>query len=298
MAKQTNDYTGSCYIGVVGPDSDYTECRDSIQNMVRGPADELRFVRATKGYEARQLHLNNFIASKHDFILFCDHDQIFPADTLARLRGHGLPYVSGYYMRRRLSPLLPVWYEYPARNAFPYKPWTEEPERGKLHRLGASGWGCVLIHRAVILEVRKLLKGEPEIIEDDMDIWPYDLNAIGAAIRGLEELRDTPIGENHLPALSAHVDTLRREIRPLRCKKDAVGSDLRFPFFAREAGFTLWGDPDVRVGHMLHYSLTPDDWTRSIGDKERAEIQALLRREQDPERKQIQAARHAFWGVK
>jgi hypothetical protein len=42
--------------------------------------------------------------------------------------------------------------------------------------------------------------------------------------------------------------------------KDMVGSDVRFPFFAREAGFILMGDPDVKCQHIIPYPLDPDDF--------------------------------------
>lgn len=286
------------YIGIVGGDHDYPECRDSIQAIDRTTRDEMRFIRATKGYEARQLHINQFLDGGHDWILLLDHDQIFPTDTLTRLRSHNLPYVSGYYMRRRFAPILPVWYEYGAKNAFPMKPWTGEPERGKLHKLGASGWGCILMHRSVILAVRAILDGEREVIEDDMDVWPYDLIKIMTSLRALEAIADDPpVHDVLMPALRSHVQVLRDEIRPLRGKKDAVGSDLRFPFFAREAGITLWGDPDCRVKHLLHYPLSPDDYTVSITDEARAIIAKNIAKEQTEERKAIREALAAM-GVK
>jgi hypothetical protein len=232
---RNTEYTGSCLIGVVGSDLEYVESRDSIMALEYFKGDQMRFIRATKGYEARQMILDEFMASEHAFCLFLDQDQTFPVDTLTRLRAHKLPYVSGYYLRRRFNPILPVWLEYSEKNELPYLPWTREPERGKLHKLGASGWGCILVHRDVVTAVRSVLKGEKEILEDDMDVWPYDLRKV---LKGEEQ------------------------IRPLRAdKSETIGSDIRFPFFAREAGFTLYGDPDVRCGHMAHYEIHPDDYS-------------------------------------
>jgi hypothetical protein len=216
-----------------------------------------------------------------------DHDQIFPADALERLRAHNLPYVSGYYLRRRFNPILPVWYEYGETNTFPMRPWTSEPERGQLHRLGASGWGCLLVHRQVIEAVKPLLKGEPEIIEDDMDLWPMDLERVMNAICQIE-------GSSTWSTVKHYARILRQEIRPLRAKKDIVGSDLRFPFFAREAGFTLYGDPDVRCGHVTHYPLCPDDFSRAVTEDLRAEIDQLIDAEQDSERQAIATALEAL----
>ena len=111
--------------------------------------------------------------------------------------------------------------------------------------LGASGWGCVLIHRAVVEDTRaKVLKGEWDVIEDEMTFWPYDATVVMAALN------------------SGDLATLRRELRPLRGQFDRqpIGSDIRYPFYARAAGHSLWGDPDVRPGHVVSYALSGDDY--------------------------------------
>ena len=256
------EYEGSCYVGVVGPEIDIAECWASIQNVKLRPGDEgpKRFS-ATKGYEARQQHINIFMQSKHDFILLLDHDQLFEPDTLEHLRSHKLPYVSGLYMRRQLHPVAPVWFR-PFAGAWPMEPWVGKVERGKLHKIGASGWGCVLIHREVIEAVRKITKGEWDVLEDDMDVWPYDLLNIMSALRGIRYLVDSRPDESALyPSLKHHLETLEAEIRPLRADSSSiVGSDIRFPFYAKAAGFQLYGDPDVRCGHNINYILSPNDY--------------------------------------
>ena len=255
------EYVGSCYIGVVGPETDFVLSYESINAIIRRNGDStIERTMATKGYEARQWHINKFIESHHDFIFLLDHDQIFEPDCLERLRSHKLPFVSGLYMRRQINPMAPVWFR-EFRGKWPLDPWIGAPERGKLHKLGASGWGCVLIHRDVILAVRELLKGEWEVLEDDMDIWPYDIDTVMAAIKGMRALVDeAPVASTMLPALDHHVKTLESEIRPLRADRDQIGSDIRFPFFALQAGYQLMGDPEVRCGHMLNYTLKPDDY--------------------------------------
>lgn len=227
-------YDGTCYIGVVGPDSIPTLAVISIMNIKRREGDGVpEFRMGTKGYETRQMCIDRFMASKHDFLLLLDHDMIFAPDTLERLRSHRLPYVSGLYMRRRHNPILPVWFQ-PYDGSFPFRRFTAVPERGRLHPIGASGWGCILIHREVIEKTRQILRGEPDVIEDDMDVWPYDLDEVLAG---------------------------REQLQPLRTRKDAiVGSDVRYPFYAYHAGFQLYGDPDVRPAHILDYPLTPDDY--------------------------------------
>jgi len=78
---------------------------------------------------------------------------------------------------------------------------------------------------------------------------------------GLQALvNEKPARVNLLPALAAHTQALTEEIRPLRGAKDTIGSDIRFPFYAKLAGFQLMCDSGVRAEHMLNYPLTADDY--------------------------------------
>lgn len=289
MSKPKKEYTGSAYIAVVGGENENGICRDSIDAIARRPGDTFPvYARGTKGFENRQAHINRFLKTQLDFILFLDHDMVFAADTLERLRAHKLPYVSGYYMRREYAPMMPIWFE-PFRG-FPMTPFTGLAERGKLHKIGASGWGCVLVHREVVLAVRELLKGEDEIIEDDMDVYPYDLKEIMWAIGGLKMLiKERPAMSTLMPALEKHVGTLEREIRPLRALKNNIGSDIRFPFYALKAGFQLWGDPDVSPSHITAYPLTQNDYNATTPDF-RETARKGVAKGRNKERRQILAA--------
>lgn len=224
----------STYIGVTGGDVIPVSAALSIFAITRQPGDSIpQFGIGTKGYTTRQIHFNLFMESQHDAMLLLDHDMIFAPDTLERLRGHGRPFVSGYYLRRNHNPIAPVWNE-PFSGQWPLVPWLTDPERGVLHRVGSSGWGCIYIEREVVVKTRAILRGEPDVIEDDMDVWPYDLAAV---LRGEEQLR------------------------PLRGDKSIIiGSDIRYPFYALAAGYQLYGDPDVRPAHILDYPLSPDDF--------------------------------------
>lgn len=229
------EYKGSCYIAVVGSESEFGPCRDSVEAIERKPKDERpQYIRATKGYEARQMHINNwYYKTKHPFILMLDGDMIFPSNTLKRLRAHKRPFVSGFYMRRTIRPVAPVWFEQGKAGEMPMRPMMAVLEKDKTYPIGASGWGCILIHRDVITDMKPILKGEPEVIEDDMDVYPYDLREVLAG---------------------------REQLRPLRGMKDAVGSDIRFPFYARLAGYELMGDTGVLCQHITNYPVSIDDW--------------------------------------
>lgn len=227
-------YSGTVYIGSTGADVAPLKSLSSIVNIQKRDGDEGPYLLSgTKGYNIRQVHLNNFMESDHDFILFLDHDMVFQPDTLERLRKHKLPYVSGYYLRRQFDPMYPVWY-HPFSGEWPHEPFLQAPMDDTLYPLGGSGWGCVLMHRDVVTATREILHGELEIIEDDMDVWPYDLKEVLAG---------------------------RDSLRPLRgIKTDLVGSDVRFPFYAGYAGFQLIGDPMVHPKHVTPYEIDKADY--------------------------------------
>lgn len=254
-------YFGSCYIGVVGGEQEYGPCRDSIEAIVTRKKDSgPHFNRGTKGYESRQTHLNNWYhGTKHPFLLLLDHDMIFPPNTLERLRIHRKPFVSGFYMRRTIRPVYPVWFEQGQPGVMPMKPMTAALEKNKAYPIGASGWGCMLIHRDVVTATRKLLKGEADIAEDDMDIYPYDFGKVMKARQYvLDASQGKPMDEKKVQFV---LETFVNEIKPLRGIKDEiVGSDIRFPFFARLAGFELLGDTGVECYHVTPYPVALDDW--------------------------------------
>jgi hypothetical protein len=79
---------------------------------------------------------------------------------------------------------------------------------------------------------------------------------------------------------------LCEEIRPLRGVKDTVGSDIRFPFFAKMAGYQLYCDSGVRCDHVINYPLSPDDYNATPQDKT-AELRANIRKGMIRERKRI-----------
>jgi len=257
MAKE---YKGAVYIAVVGSENEIGVCRDSIDRIVKRKSDSgPHYIRATKGYEARQMHLNNWYdETKLPFMLLLDSDMMFPPETLEKLRIHKKPFVSGFYMRRTIRPVAPVWFERGEVGKMPMQPMTAALEKDKLYPIGASGWGCMLIHRDVVTATRKVLKGEPDIIEDDMDLFPYDVKKLIKARQIiLDSLNGVAVGEDKAKFA---LETFVNEIRPLRGVKDAVGSDIRYPFYARMAGFDLYGDTGVLCEHMTSYPISINDW--------------------------------------
>jgi len=111
------------YIGVVGSDLEYGSARDTIEAIVRRPGDSIQYVRATKGFEARQRHIDAFMATHHDFICLLDQDMVFQPETVAHFRSLNKPYISGFYLRRLTDPIAPAHMLHP-----------EGPEASKVFR--------------------------------------------------------------------------------------------------------------------------------------------------------------------
>ncbi|HEY5987270.1 MAG TPA: hypothetical protein VIV12_12985 [Streptosporangiaceae bacterium] len=225
---------GTAYIGVATSEVVVGQAQRSVYAIYRRPGDEGPvFGEFTKGAEARQHFAVQFMKSQHSWLLYLDGDMLFPVDTLERLRCHGLPCVSGLYFRRTYDLVLPIWYEDDPTFCWPMMPFRETPHSGRLYRLGGTGFGCWLIHRSAFEAVTPLLKGEPYVWQDDMDVWPYTLSEIRAG---------------------------RETLRPLRGTKDQVGADIRLSFFIRQAGIPIWGDPAVACGHYVQYPLGLQNW--------------------------------------
>lgn len=225
---------GTAYIGIATSETVIGAAQRSIGAMYRRPGDgNPIFGEFTKGAEAREYFAREVLASSHSWILYLDGDMLYPPNLLERLRCHGLPCVSGHYVRRKEGLILPIWYEDDPEFHWPMMPFRGTPQQGRMYRLGATGFGCWLIHRCVFEAVEPLLKGEAFVWQDDMDVWPYDLKEVLAG---------------------------REQLRMLKGTKDQVGADVRLSYFIRRAGFPIWGDPDAFCGHYIQYPLSLTDW--------------------------------------
>lgn len=269
------DPNGSVLTAVAGAGTAHIKCWASVIAMERREQDcpTPLFGWGTKGYEVRQRAINTFLDSDFEWLLMLDGDMVFESDTLEKLRAHEKSYVSGYYVHRNVERPVPIWYQFPDDpTLLDPIPFFDVPESGRLHPLGGSGWGCVLLHRSVIEDTRPLLYGEWEVLEDDMDVWPYD----AAEINGLIDTALIQVAYQDT-RLDDTLNCLAEKFRPLRPagKREPMGSDIRFPFFARQAGHILYGDPDVRPGHMVNFPMTAAQYTE-MPDDERERFIALL----------------------
>ena len=110
------------------------------------------------------------------------------------------------------------------------------------------------------------------------------------AIQGIKELEETkPPARVLRAALKEYSAILNKEFRPLRGgKHDIVGSDIRYGFYARQAGYTLMGDSGIVCGHMTNYPLTLNNWMEA-DDAYRAKVGEEWRKHILEERKKVQS---------
>lgn len=133
------------------PTAKYVECDtfksifDAVKQLPDGyEADFQCFF----GYQVDQVR--NLIASwacNYDYLFSVDHDVTFAPDTLAKMIGYDVSYVSGIYRQRVEEQHLEI-YDLDLRRMS-----IEELVPRTLTRIGASGMGCVLIKSEVIRDI-------------------------------------------------------------------------------------------------------------------------------------------------
>lgn len=181
---------------------------------------------------ARNEIVDTFLSQRFShWLLFLDNDVVFPPETIETLLSLAdpvnVPILGGLY-------LTPLNRDPDNPHAMEYLPtWTHDAgwERAPvlavdfdepLMPLHTCGMGCTLIHRSVLETMRDA--------HDDRDPWKwYDHD-----LREAGKKRDD--GEKRF---------------------DRCGEDITFCCRARDLGFTIWGTPKVRCGHIKSHVLHP-----------------------------------------
>lgn len=159
-------------------------------------------------------------------VLMVDDDMAeIPSDIVSRLLRHGKPVVSVMAYGRK-PPHTPCIFEVEERDAGPPRHTWLEWEHTGLRRVGATGFGLVLIEVAVF----------ERLATHFVD---------GYERAGLDMSHETP------------ADRLARRERALRLgavmfknEREGIGEDLFFCERCRGAGIEIWCDTDVVIGHM------------------------------------------------
>lgn len=138
----------------------YLSSYDTFRDMKLRPGDRHLYRSGGRGDVERTYAFEQFMTEGRDCdaIMLCDLDQKFPVDALERLRAHDKDMISGHYMKRQQKALVSIWQWSLEPYIWPYIPYVNPPKAGSgLHRIAASGMGCVLIKRQVVEHVASIL---------------------------------------------------------------------------------------------------------------------------------------------
>lgn len=179
-------------------------------------------LRATNIYKGREAVADHTLSSGADYLLFVDSDEVFVPETAVHLAQLDLPVVSGVVYQRN-PPYTPCLYR----------------------RIPNS-------HKSVPLA--------PELQQ-----WMLD-NA--------QDKRDTPITIMDIPAEKSIIEIdecgtgcmmIRRDVlesiaKPRFRGMGDVGTDIMFCRRVRAAGFPIYADLRVQLGHLTNYPVTMGDF--------------------------------------
>jgi glycosyltransferase involved in cell wall biosynthesis len=166
-------------------------------------------IQGVKDDEARR-------GAKYDYILWLDDDIVVPADFLSRLLAHDLPIVSGIYVMRR-EPHLPVAYVRAVEPDRADRFWSLSGWPSGLVEVDAVGQGCVLIKREVYDKVPEPYYAWQPVKRDSENTFKV--------------VDDAP--DNHAVAVEDRT----------------LGEDLYFFTHCRIAGYRIYADGDIILGH-------------------------------------------------
>lgn len=210
---------GGCVLAAVGAINSPQHSVASIERIRRGPDDVVAYKSWTSGTLARQYHFDEFLRSDKAEIFMLDTDMEYRADCLERLRSHGLPVVSGLYMRRDAgAPLPAAWAEPSDVDEFPPAPLTDFPPNGLLPVAGV-GHGFLYLQRRVVEDMVAFWRGQPLMLRAPMPEWTGcpDLHVgpdlrMGYAIRklGYRVWLDTAVRADHWAYIKMTVEDYER----------------------------------------------------------------------------------------
>ena len=195
-----------------------------VFGLKRDAGDVLMIRAFTRGDQSRTALWEDFRASDANWILFVDGDQEIPDYALRRLLSHKKKCVSALYFRRQMDPCVPIAFQNDPTFQWPMMPLYNYPRGNHLIKCGATGFGCWLIHRQVLLDAHKAM----------CDEIGYDVPLISDG-----QMKEV-VGDN------------RR-----------IGADLRLCYYIRRAGHDVWLDCGMPIGHYMDYAIGEEDYWRT-----------------------------------
>lgn len=111
-----------------------------------------------------------FLEDNRDWLFFVDDDTTIPDDAIAKLLAVGKPIVSGVQPLWLTGQLVAnVKLEDGPDGPFPWPDWVTWNRPAEPFRIGYCGFGCILIHRSVLVDI-----GYPWFVESYGDVWGKD----------------------------------------------------------------------------------------------------------------------------
>lgn len=157
-------------VGVASHETQHVYSIQSCYAMRRKPQDRFEIRLMPRGDMVRQEYANIILADNSygddDALLLLDGDQKHPADMLERLRSHDLDMVCAHYYRRDEGRIQSMCFELDDWNI----PLNVVPKEG-LHEIGTTGFGCVLIKKKVLRDMREITPPRANMMETDFTFF-------------------------------------------------------------------------------------------------------------------------------
>lgn len=203
-----------------------TEWCLKFKNLVMPPGTQVFMSRGMPIDVTRDAMVKSALDSGFEWIFFLDSDVILPDNALNNLFSHNQPLINGMYKAKKPGGFFwAVWMRVDTpdkKEAFaPIATW-----KGRLISVDVVGTGCMLVHRSVFEKIREKYPNLP------LFFWAKD--------------RDSKmLDQMNLP------DPLMRE----------VSEDFYFCMLAKDCGFNVIVDTDVKCGHISTVKIEEDTVT-------------------------------------
>jgi hypothetical protein len=159
-------------IGVVGADlARYGVFYDSLLMLAKPQGTALVPTHGASPAENRNIITEQALSLGAEWIFYLDDDQVLAPDTLLRLLRHDKDVVSGLYVSRE-PPFIPHVYDKEDERGW-VMPRLLEPNDGGIHKVLATGAGCMLVKTRVFEKLEKPWWTIGQIVKDG---WGDDVD--------------------------------------------------------------------------------------------------------------------------
>jgi len=181
----------------------------------------------TNIYKGRERIADQFLETDATHLLFIDSDETFDKQTALRLIEDDLPVVSGVVYQRNYPPAPCIYKKVP--NTVYHLPMARELQKWFVEN------EVPRFNQATVLD-----------LPDDVSIWEVDEVGTGCMLIKREVIEA--------------IDEPRFDVSPDHFW--GMTTDILFCRRVREAGFKIYADLRVQLGHLTEYAVTANDFRR------------------------------------